>query len=102
MEREVFLVMSILAYKTRPGFSIKPWSASINHCGLGFYQLALSQDNVWASFGPHHVPGLFSMSSLDADSSILGREESLEVWMQVMQGRLQGQKTGLGLFYFVM
>lgn len=34
--------------------------------------------------------------------SILGGKESLEVWMQVMQGHLQGQKTGLGLFYFVM
>lgn len=66
VEREVSLVVSTLAYETRPGFSIKPWSASINHCGLGLYQLALSQDNLWAWFGPYHVPGLLSMSSLDA------------------------------------
>lgn len=66
VEREVSLVMPILAYKTRPGFSIKPWSASFNHCGFGLYQLAHSWGNVWAWFGPHHVPGLFSVSTLDA------------------------------------
>lgn len=42
VEKEVSLVMSILAHKMRPGLSIKPWSTSTNHCGFGLYQLAVS------------------------------------------------------------
>lgn len=51
VEREVSLVMSILAHKMRPGWSIKPWSTSTNHCGFGLYQLAVSQGNIRAQLG---------------------------------------------------
>lgn len=61
MEREVSLIMSLLAQRTRSGFSNKPISASSNLRGFDLYQFpallcigAASPQVLYAVLGPQY------------------------------------------------